>query len=43
MNSRISCWRLLSPVVVMGVRPLLVDRPVADLLDSEHLFDTLTP
>jgi len=27
----------------MGVRPLLVDRPAADLLDSEHLFDTLTP
>jgi len=26
----------------MGVCPLLVDRPVADLLDSEHLFDTLT-
>jgi len=26
----------------MGVRPLLVDRPVAGLLDSEHLFDTLT-
>jgi len=26
----------------MGVRPLVVDRPVAGLLDSEHLFDTLT-
>jgi len=26
----------------MGVRPLLIDRPVAGLLDSEHLFDTLT-
>jgi len=25
----------------MGVRPLLVDRPVAGSLDSEHLFDTL--
>jgi len=29
-------------VVVMGVCPLVGDRPVAGSLDSEHLFDTLT-